>query len=374
MKWSMRLAVAVTLCAALPAGAMRAQTATQAKQRSTAFAREVAALSEAGRYFDTDNLISNESSYLHPIPALRRLGVSGGAYIGVGPDQNFAYIAAIRPRVAYIVDIRRDNLLHHLLLRALMIEAPTRVEFLAHLLGRASPREAAAWRRREIGELTAYMARADLDPRSVAARRGRLLSRLRGFGVPLSPADLATIDRFHGEFMSKGLALRFATHGREPQWYYPTYRQLLEERDLAGAQSGFLSDEADYAFLRGMQREGRIIPVVGDLAGTHAVRAIGRSVQRAGLRVSAFYTSNVEFYLNGPEQLERYTANVAALPRDDRSMIIRSYFPGLWGRHPRAVRGYHTTQLLQRIRDFVEGSERGEFPTYWDLVTERVTE
>ena len=55
-------------------------------------------------------------------------GVTGGAYIGVGPDQNFSYIARIRPSVAYIIDIRRDNLLLHLLFKALFARAPDRVD------------------------------------------------------------------------------------------------------------------------------------------------------------------------------------------------------------------------------------------------------
>lgn len=36
-------------------------------------------LSEPGGYFDTDNLISNEGSYLHVLGRMRELGVSGGA-------------------------------------------------------------------------------------------------------------------------------------------------------------------------------------------------------------------------------------------------------------------------------------------------------
>src|SRR5688500_14606877 len=66
------------------------------------FARLVARVSEPGGFFDTDNLISNEASYLHVLGAMRRLGVTGGAYIGVGPDQNFSYMAQVRPRIAFI--------------------------------------------------------------------------------------------------------------------------------------------------------------------------------------------------------------------------------------------------------------------------------
>src|SRR3954451_3361013 len=76
-------------------------------------------LSEEGGEFDTDNLISNERSYLEVMPALKAAGVSGGAYIGVGPDQNFSYIAQLRPSIAFIIDIRRDNLLLHLLFKSL---------------------------------------------------------------------------------------------------------------------------------------------------------------------------------------------------------------------------------------------------------------
>src|SRR5438045_956223 len=49
------------------------------------FARQIRDLSEPGGSFDTDNLLSNERSYLHVIPGLKR-GAPGGAYIGVGPD------------------------------------------------------------------------------------------------------------------------------------------------------------------------------------------------------------------------------------------------------------------------------------------------
>ena len=45
--------------------------------------------------------------------------MKGGVYVGVGPNQNFTYIAAIRPELAFIVDIRRQNLLEHLLFKVL---------------------------------------------------------------------------------------------------------------------------------------------------------------------------------------------------------------------------------------------------------------
>src|SRR5262245_8024935 len=89
----------------------------QARQ-STEFAHLVARLSEPGGYFDSDNLVSNETSYLHVLPALRTLDLHGGAYVGVGPEQNFSYIAELKPAIAILIDIRRDNMLLHLLFKA----------------------------------------------------------------------------------------------------------------------------------------------------------------------------------------------------------------------------------------------------------------
>src|ERR671912_981158 len=134
------------------------QSAAQAPALSdSAFAALVARLSEPGGYFDSDNLISNESSYLHVLGAMRRLGVSGGAYVGVGPDQNFSYIAQVRPRIAFIVDIRRDNLLQHLLFKALFDMARNRAEYLALLTGRAVPNDMAKWSRRSITDIVEFV-------------------------------------------------------------------------------------------------------------------------------------------------------------------------------------------------------------------------
>src|SRR5262245_43010817 len=60
-------------------------------------------------------LTGNENGYQHPIPQLTKSVTPGGIYLGVGPEQNFTYIAAIRPKIAFIIDIRREILLEHLM-------------------------------------------------------------------------------------------------------------------------------------------------------------------------------------------------------------------------------------------------------------------
>jgi hypothetical protein len=292
------------------------------------FAARIAALSEPGGYFDTDNLISNETSYLTVVPELRAAGVRGGAYLGVGPDQNFSYIAVIRPSLAVLVDIRRDNLLLHLLFKALFAESATRVAYLAQLCGRQVPTEIAAWRTRSIDDIAAYVDKAPVSVTGVADLAKRLAARIRTFGVPLSPDDMATIERFHGRFIEDGLDLQFQSTGRPPQFGYPTLRDLVLGTDATGRQANYLAAEESFQFLKSLQAQDRVIPVVGDLAGGVALRAIARFMSAEQIQVSAFYTSNVEFYLERSGDFSRFIENLRRLPWAASAVIIRSRFGG----------------------------------------------
>ncbi len=105
--------------------------------------------------------------------------------------------------------------------------------------------------------------------------------------------------------------------------------------------------------------------------GEGALVAIGREVAARGEHVSAFYTSNVEFYLMRDGSFDRFADNLSQLPSDERSVIIRSYFGGGYRTpHPQAVPGYYSTQLLQTIESLVARYESGGYGTYWELVAE----
>src|SRR4029453_4498065 len=73
------------------------------------------------------------------IPDLLARAKQAGVYLGVGPEQNFTYIAAVRPRMAFIIDIRRGNLQEHLLYKALLEMSADRADFLARLFSRSRP-------------------------------------------------------------------------------------------------------------------------------------------------------------------------------------------------------------------------------------------
>jgi len=349
-----RRIIAAAVTAALAACAGQGAGHVQA---DSGFAATVARLSEPGGYFDTDNLISNEASYLHAAGALRDPALKGGVYIGVGPDQNFSYIAHLAPRRAVIVDIRRDNMLLHLLFKSLFALSGDRMEYLTLLFGRPPPAAPGG------GDLAATLDALEATPptdESIARARRATDSAIARFGVPLSDDDRASIDRFHRAFIGAGPGLRFTSFGRTPRATYPTYRDLLLERDLDGRPASYLATEEAFRVVRDLQLEDRVIPVVGDFAGPHALRAVGDYLREHGEEVVALYTSNVEFYLFRDGGFQRFVDNVSTLPRRSRAVVVRSVFRGPAPR----VAGYYSAQLVQPLQSLVSQP----FASYWELV------
>lgn len=347
---------------------LRDIAATSAVARDTSFGARILRLSEDGGYFDTDNLISNERSYLHVAPTLRQRG-GGGAYIGVGPDQNFAYIALLRPAVAYIVDIRRDNLLAHLFFKAMFERSRNRLEYFAGLTGRVAPGALEAWDSASLTDILAWVEAAPATEDELVRVHADVRARLGRYGYPLDEADHAWLERMHRTFVEEGLALRFTTHGRAPMPYYPSWRDLLLETDRAGTPSGAFTDEASFRFVKRMHQEDRIVPVVGDFAGTHALRAIAEELRSHRLNVRAFYTSNVEYYLFRDGGFDAFAANIAALPWHDDGVIVRSVFRTVSPRTAHHwVPGYGSAQLAQRVATFLGGVRAARYNRYTALI------
>lgn len=359
----------------LGAGAASAQSLERALAKER-FAQIVEKFSEPNGYFDSDNLISNEASYLHVMGKMRQMKVTGGAYIGVGPDQNFSYIAQIRPAIVFITDIRRDNLLQHLFFKSLFSLSRNRLEYLCLLFGRPLPPDLKSWDSRSVQEILAYLDKTPSKRELFEKAKADFQSKAQSFGVKLDPAELETINRIHTAFFDAGPDLKFTSRNRPPRWYYPSYRDLLLEKDLTGKHCNYLASEDDFRFLRSLQERNLIIPVVANLAGDHALKSVARYLNERGERVSALYTSNVEFYLMRgfrDDEFKRFAENVSLLPRGERSVIIRSYFNGAWGyEHPQSVNGYYSTQLLQTMESFVKEYSSGGYKSYSDLVGKHV--
>ena len=341
--------------------------------------------SEPNGVFRSDNLVSNETVYQHVIPTLHAELQPMSAYIGVGPDQNFTYIAALQPRIAFIVDIRRQNMQLHLMYKAIIELSPTRAEFLSRLFSRpippggSSPRASAdvllAGFAREEGDTVAY-------ERNMADIRRQLM---REHGFPLGPADLGGIDYVYRAFFSAGPDIRYS-FGRGPGWQpFPSYRDLMIADDGSGVERSYLATEANYDALRDLEQRNLIVPIVGDFGGPKALRSVGQYLNNHQATVSAFYTSNVEQYLFNGEQWQRFYDNVAAMPIDSRSTFIRAVFnnggrvffyggaqpiplgqPG----GPRAYQppGPRSDTLLNPISTLLAAYAEGRISSYYDVV------
>lgn len=342
-------------------------------RQTTPFADLVARLSEPGGFFDSDNLVSNETSYLHVIPALRAMGVKGGAYLGVGPEQNFSYLAEIQPDLAVLIDIRRDNMLLHLLFKAMFETAGNRLEYLCLLYGRPAPPSAAQWSTRPLEEILLYLEFTPPDSALHAATHASLMDRVTRYGVPLTEVDRSTLRRFHDEFVSAGLNLRYTSLGRPSRPGYPSQRDLYAATDLDGQQVSYLSSEERFRVVRDLERQSRVVPVVGDLSGPIAMKAIARYLKETGRTVTAFYVSNVEMYLFRQGSFPRYAENVRALPSTPASVIVRSSFGRGWrggdpASVPQPLPGHLSVQLMQTFASFLDLTARNDSLGYWDIL------
>ena len=233
--------------------------------------RLIETLSEPAGTFDlSDNFVSNEPDYAD---RARWLRPSGGAYLGVGPEQNFSYIAALRPDMAFIIDIRRENQSLHLLYKALFELSGDRVEFVSRLFSRPRPPGLAS-----SASADEIFQRFDAVPPSrvlydatAALVRERLLTVHR---LPLSEADLQWIARASEAFFVDGPDIQF-WGDRTVAAARPSYRTLMTAKDMTRQARSYLAAEGAFAFVKDLQMRNLVVPIVGDFGGPCAMRRVG---------------------------------------------------------------------------------------------------
>ncbi len=201
----------------------------------------------------------------------------GGAYVGVGTDQNFTFIAWARSPVAYLMDfdsvIVYVNRLHFLFLK----ESPDFATF-KRMWARSSRKETAELIQKRLGNAPDYA-------RYVEAYK----VALRGYtGVPDRLKEL--------EWMSRHFGFR-----------------------------SFHNDPEDYRFIRQMVLEGRIQAVLGDMNGTITFREISDSARRLHIPIRLVYLSNAEEYFRYPQP---FRDTIQGLFTDEKGMIIRTVTAG----------------------------------------------
>jgi hypothetical protein len=296
------------------------------------FWKLVSDFSEADGQFRSDNLLSNEVWLQYVIPDLMKSAKTGRVYLGVGPEQNFTYMTALKPAMAFIVDIRRGNLDLHLVYKALFDLSADRAEFVSRLFSRERPDGLTDTSTAE--EIFAAFASADrsdaLYSENLKAIQHDLVTR---HAFALSDTDLSGIEYVYSAFSMFGPQLQYSSTGvgfgggtRQP-----TYADLMMATDADNVSRSYLSNEESFRFMKDLEGKNLLVPVVGNFAGPKAIRAVARYLKDRGAIVAAFYLSNVEMYLAQDGLMATFCRNAATLPLDETSTFIRSARGGRYG-------------------------------------------
>jgi hypothetical protein len=324
----------------------------------------IEAFSEDGGIFTSENFSSNELGYQVLIPKLQAVVRPGGVYVGVGPEQNFQYIASLRPKIAFIIDIRRQNMILHLMYKAAFEMAANRADFLSIIFSRPRPEgltEASTPEQlfAKYLEISADDALAESNRRAIKD----LLVRRHGFR--LTEQDQLTFDHVFDVFAAYGPRLNYSSNidglGRvAPLRGGPNnvaYADLMVVVDDGGINRSYLASEESFRFVKELEQKNLVVPIVGNFGGPKAIRSIGAYLKEHDAVVSAFYLSNVEQYLFRPPQgglsiHAQFYQNVGALPLDASSTFIRS------GNRQNGSRGGLTpmmSSMMEILADFQAG-------------------
>jgi hypothetical protein len=355
----------------LSSPALRAADTLPTQIADDAYWKLIESSSEAGGEFQSENFLSNETGFQAVLPTLQQTTKPGGVYMGVGPEQNFTYITGIRPKIAFIIDIRRQNMLEHMIYKAVFEMSSDRADFVARLFSLKRP--AGLSEKSTVDELfNAFDGAQPLDndgfKKNLDALKDLLLNKHK-FG--LTSEDQEQIAHVYTVFRTYGPQLdynsgSFRGRGRGGM---PNYAELMTATDLRGEKRSYLATEDNYRFLREMETKNLVVPLTGDFGGSVAIRAVGQYLKDHNATVTAFYLSNVEQYLfqgNGNQNggWTNFYDNVASLPLDSSSTFIRSAGGGVRGF---GGGGMRAPNVLASIQETIAAVKSGKIQSYIDV-------
>jgi hypothetical protein len=297
-----------------------------ARLSSQDFWRLTEDLSEPNGYFRSDNLLSNEMVFQRVLPDLLSKTKPGGVYMGVGPEQNFTYMAAMRPRMAFIVDIRRGNTWTQLMYKALFELSADRAEFVSRLFTKKRP-DGLTPKSTASELMGAYWDIPTSDEATYNTNLKALINQLKvKDSLPLPDTDVDGISAVYHAFYWFGPSMTYGasvSSNAAVAARGTTYADLMMQTDAMGQGLSYLATEDNFRFLKGLEEKNLLVPVVGNFGGPKAIRAVGTYVRDHGATVAAFYVSNVEQYLRQDGIWNNFCGNVASLPLDEASVFIR---------------------------------------------------
>ena len=328
--------------------------------------------SEPGGSYPYENFVTNEETIQDVMGVLTKVTKPGGVYLGVGPEQNFTYISGLKPKMAFIFDIRRQNAIEHFLYKAIFEISPTRADFVSHLFS-IKATEKVPPTARANGLFLAFEGLKG-DRAYYTQNLTAIKNNLSKHGFALSKDDLQKVEYIYDVFFRAGPEIDYKFESPFPAGMAPApnYIQAMTDTDADKKPWSFLASDENYQVVRDLQIKNLLIPIVGDFAGPSAVRKVGDYVRQRNGIISAFYVSNVEYYLGGPgtaeqapggeESLQRFYQNVASLPVDSTSLFIR-FVGAAQSRNLSWWRG----SWLQAVSPMIDLSDRiksGGRPTY----------
>ena len=346
--WTAQPAVLAQQAAAAPAAA----PSLPAKLSDADFWKLVTDISEPGGYFRiADNFTSNENEIGRMFTMIRDRKVTGGVYLGVGPEQNFSYIAATQPDMAFIIDIRRQAVMQHLMFKAMFELSKDRADFISLLFSKARPAglDAAT----PILAMWQAFFTAPTDPALSAKNHDRVvdhLTKTRKF--VFTPDETAQLDTVLFAFVQFGPGITTQSGGNgRAGGSAVTFADLTGwSVDAANQVQSFLSTEEHFRTVKALHDKNLIVPVSGDFGGEKALRAIGAYLTERNARVNAFYVSNVEQYLFMEiGKAAAFYANVATMPLNESSVFLRPY----------ALRRYSGPAALCGITAYLKAAAEG---------------
>ena len=234
---------------------------------------------------------SNESRHDVWFPYIDALG---GAYVGVGADQNYTLIARARSELVFILDIDERVTQTHTAYEVLIEASDSGDE----LVARFAP---------EATEETVALLEAALVDRPTSERVGVVRSYKRS---------------------------------RE------TLRRHLDRvrtRSRDGRPTSWLSDPQLYDWIRRLFQADRVRNLPGDLTGESTMRTIAAAAQQLGVPVRVLYLSNAEEYFKYFHG--SYRENVRAMTGDERSVVLRTLYSDEWV-HADSLWNYQVQPLL----------------------------
>jgi len=131
-------------------------------------------------------------------------------------------------------------------------------------------------------------------------------------------------------------------------------RRAYEERDIPT----FISDQEQYDHVRTLSRNGRVFAVRGDFTADETMVALREAMEASGQDFHVVYLSNVEQYIDYTPQFRR---NLGLLPVSDDGVVVRTLGWGAFGFAP-GEEYHYNVQPLPKFTAWLQHSRVKNLP------------